>query len=319
MNINYLNYLDIYSINTGNIIQKIEGANSTVLHCDNSNGEEFGIKIYKGENTRCVRSWRREIKSLKFLNQNNFNKTVSLIDYDKSTYSILYKWVQSNSEFLSNFGKKCIVNSLVDLHNLYQKNKSFYYAIDSIIFFKDLKKQILTRSEIIFANKFIDKKTKQKLLDTTTVISNTKFTHEKLKINTYSFSDIGLHNLLIDNNMNPYFIDLEFFGKDSKVKLIADLFSHPLNSFSSSELNNIRHKLCLADVETQQIIEIMPGIALKWAFISAKRLQKESDNNFDVNSSVVAQVLNYCSYSLFLLEINEFEKILTFNEFKYST
>lgn len=121
MNINYLNYLDIYSINTGNIIQKIEGANSTVLHCDNSNGEEFGIKIYKGENTRCVRSWRREIKSLKFLNQNNFNKTVSLIDYDKSTYSILYKWVQSNSEFLSNFGKKCIVNSLVDLHNLYQK------------------------------------------------------------------------------------------------------------------------------------------------------------------------------------------------------
>jgi hypothetical protein len=99
---------------------------------------------------------------------------------------------------------------------------------------------------------------------------------------TYSMSDIGVHNAIqFDTGLK--FLDLEFFGKDSAVKMILDYLLHPKNSMS----REIRSQT-LDFAETQfgidlnLVISVTPFFAAKWATIVSRRLNaiiKEVDRH----------------------------------------
>ena len=51
--------------------------------------------------------------------------------------------------------------------------------------------------------------------------------------------------MINDKNGVFYFLDFEFFGKDSTVKLFGDLFSHPKGTLTSQEIKNLANTLGL--------------------------------------------------------------------------
>jgi hypothetical protein len=73
-----------------------------------------------------------------------------------------------------------------------------------------------------------------------------------------------------------YFLDLEFFGKDSAVKMILDYLLHPRNQFSFEEkvkaLEWTEKKL---GTSLDLVMNCAPFLAAKWATIVARRMTLE--------------------------------------------
>ncbi|MGN7611600.1 phosphotransferase [Magnetococcales bacterium HHB-1] len=56
---------------------------------------------------------------------------------------------------------------------------------------------------------------------------------------TLSPSDIGFHNALLAQQKTVFFLDLEYFGWDDPVKMVADIFWHPGSMLSRSNRENL--------------------------------------------------------------------------------
>jgi hypothetical protein len=254
------------------------------------------VKKYLGDTDRRIRSMTREIRALNFLKTNEVFQVPLLIESAKNDFMVIMEYIEgvkpkSNSQSMS-----AIVNFLESLKATYVCNPSFPSAIDGIESTRDLLVQIQTRilnlenqrisGELILeANKSFERLASMDY-------SRTKFDK------TYSVSDLGVHNMIKKGNRIK-FIDLEFFGSDSPIKVIGDFLLHPKNTYSD-ELNlKLWESLApIYKIDEPAIAEYLPLAALKWALIVMRRL-KPADTSTKVNSEkeFVDLAMQYLSMS----------------------
>jgi hypothetical protein len=122
--------------------------------------------------------------------------------------------------------------------------------------------------------------------------------------------------MLVNSDGKVYFLDFEFFGADSKVKMIADIFSHPQTIFTREEILGLANRLALSENEFQQLINIIPEIAVKWALITSRRLSEQILIDQGTTNQILERIRNFLEYSDYLREISEITMILTFPEFQ---
>jgi hypothetical protein len=316
MSLNTKLTLAAHGIDEKSIISTTRGGNSVIYKCKKTDGSYVGVKEYLGDSPRRVRSMEREVQSLNFLYKHNFNYTSKLISFNKSTPSICYEWIDGTIPEENEYTKTQIREALVSLKSLYDIDSNFPLAVDAVSSFTTLKEQIDVRlvDAKVYLNKYPEilyliKKTQE-------LRKADSFLIDTFPINTYSFSDIGTHNMLINSDAKVYFLDFEFFGADSKVKMIADMFSHPRTIFAKKEIVSLAIKLMLSNFEIQQLISLMPEIAIKWALITSRRLSNELLTDQDSVNQILEQIKYFLEYSHHLREISEIDMILTFSEFK---
>ena len=99
-------------------------------------------------------------------------------------------------------------------------------------------------------------------------------------------SDLGFHNVLIDEQNRMYFVDFEYAGYDDPAKLLCDSFLQPRNSLSESMRRILRralhNSLQLNPSDQRRVDLLMPVYTIKWACIV---LNSFVLNNFHPHSS----------------------------------
>jgi hypothetical protein len=308
--------LEYYGFDESHLITSIKGGNSLIYKCRTSAGSYVGVKLYLGDYHRCVRSMEREVESLNFLYENKFAFVSRLIAFNPSTPSICYEWIEGETPNINSLVKNQVISALVNLNSLYELNPNFPPAIDALPSASALRKQIANRisqAKIYLQNYPATFKALEKAVESkTSYLQN----YEKLPVNTFSFSDIGVHNMVMNSKSELYFLDFEFFGTDSKVKMLCDLFAHPKTIFSKDEIFILAHKLCVTDYEFNCILKILPEIAVKWALITSRRVSNEFLVDKKSVNLFLEQINHFLDYSMHLGQIKTFDEVLTFPEYK---
>lgn len=308
--------LEHYGFDESNLISTIKGGNSLIYKCRTSEGSYVGLKEYLGDYSRCVRSMEREVDSLNFLYENKFIFISKLISFNRSKPSICYEWIEGKTPEINSLVKNQVISALVNLNSLYELNPNFPLAIDAISNLSDLKKQITKR---LFNAKIFLKNhpaTLQALEKAANNKNNNLESYNDFPINTFSFSDIGVHNMVMNSKFEAYFLDFEFFGADSKIKMLCDLFAHPKTIFSKDEILILARKLFVTDYEYHCIIKILPEIAVKWALITSRRMSNKILVDKKSAYPSLDQINHFLDYSMYLGEIMTFDEVLTFPEYK---
>jgi hypothetical protein len=277
------------------ILKRLPGGNSKIYLIETE--ERIVVaKKYKGDINRRIESMNREIKALNFLRMKNVLLVPELLDYAQDDFIVIMEYLEGvhpepNSQSINE-----IINFLKLLKVVYDEDSSFYKAIDGIETTSDLLDQIQRRLSILEIqmkrNRLIveaQKSFKQlNALNFTTKISS----------KTYSVSDLGIHNML-QNGSIIRFLDLEFFGSDSPVKVIGDFLLHPRNTFPGDlKLELLADLTSFYKIPQSAIEEYLPLSALKWALIVMRRIVGDK-NLSKKNSFIEAETLalNYIAMS----------------------
>jgi len=308
--------LAAHGIDFKSVVNRTKGGNSVIYKCKKTDGSYIGVKEYLGDAPRRLRSMMREVETLNFLRKHNFKYTSKLISFSKVNPSICYEWIEGTIPEKNDYIKNQIEETLMSLKLLYEFDPDFPLAVEAVSSLTTLKRQIAARIDAaeIYLNKYPEV---LQLIQRNQESKKSKlFLKDSFPINTYSLSDIGTHNMLVNSDGKVYFLDFEFFGADSKVKMIADIFSHPQTIFTSEDIVELAKRLALSDNEFQQLIIIIPEIAVKWALITSRRLSEQVFINQDTTNQILEQIRNFIEYSNYLREISEITMIQTFPEFQ---
>jgi hypothetical protein len=88
--------------------------------------------------------------------------------------------------------------------------------------------------------------------------------------------------MLETKSKKMFFVDFEFFGKDSPQKLILDFILHPRNEFDDHSNTLFVEDLSKCFEVELKLLEVwFPLIALKWASILMRRLEFLTASNED--------------------------------------
>ena len=298
------------------LIHNYMGGNSEVSHV-RFNKLDFAIKQYKGDATRKARSLLHETSALTFISKHELFNCPKLFSISNEEFAISYRWipgvVSDNSPEARNF----ILNTI----NQLSLNESLVpnyklNAIDAVLKPFDLLNQLKDRwarlPKINNFPKILMNSINAELLQVTDILAS----HLDYETKMLSLSDFGTHNLIKSDLNELIHIDFEFFGIDSKAKLYADLFAHPRNSFSSMELRSNLDSIEKSARLESEIMGMLPGIAVKWAFIVLRRYIDWESNIFRDNSQTSVRPDQYLEYAKFLRKLRFFEDVITFKEFQ---
>ena len=96
---------------------------------------------------------------------------------------------------------------------------------------------------------------------------------------TLSPSDFGFHNSILQSNGSLCFLDIEYFGWDDPVKLIADFIWHPAMNLSEAQKKRwiVNSFKIFNDTEEiqQRFYAAWPLYGLRWAMILLNEFHKE--------------------------------------------
>jgi hypothetical protein len=248
-------------------------------------GKKYALKVYTGNNERITRSRNREISAIQFLRNSKYYH-VPKIDIDLSPVDgLCMEFLPGKNPRQSKNINKLILNTLRDLKSLYQLDSSFVNAVDASFESSDVIKQIESRLQ---GDDIWNLREMQAIFAKLKSVENVKFPISSF---TYSFSDIGSHNMIVFLRKH-WFIDLEFFGRDSAVKMIADYLLHPKNVFEEKmiiECTRIAEREF--GVDTELLMKSVPFFAAKWATIVARRLTLTTPKK--PNPIIAKRVSNY--------------------------
>jgi hypothetical protein len=122
---------------------------------------------------------------------------------------------------------------------------------------------------------------------------------------TFSISDLGSHNMLVNKNQF-FFIDFEFFGVDSTEKMLGDFLLHPRNEFSKQDIDYFLKSISNTIAWNRNDFKnILLMLTLKWVTISLDRVLRNQKSQGDVDLvSLIEQsyAQNYLDYFDFLYE-----------------
>jgi len=248
------------------------GANSAV-HQIKVGELNLAVKEYKGEVARKVRSFQREKNALDFLNRNKVPYVPKIIYSQERLGFIVTEFILGDVPKPNRRSIDAILEFTKKLHELFQVDSTFPDAVDAWIKPDDIQTQISERIAYL-TTEF--KSYIPRIKEITLAIDTRQqrvFSQRKL---TYSVSDLGLHNALLFRD-EIFFIDLEFFGKDSPYKLIGDFLLHPQNRFS--QIDNayfLDEGMSIFDMNRNHLKDCVGLLAVKWSLICIKRLQNLS-------------------------------------------
>lgn len=114
-------------------------------------------------------------------------------------------------------------------------------------------------------------------------------------------SDFGAHNI-IENNAGFFFLDFEYAGIDSALKLICDFACQPRVTVRQAELNSFIDKLNQRLVQNPDVYEIIfkfiPLFRLKWSLIIMGMVNKADLCSFGAVSQNKSQLVKSKNYWL---------------------
>ena len=269
------------------ILKHLPGGNSKIYLIETE--ERIVVaKKYKGDINRRTESMNREIKALNFLRMKNVLLVPELLDYAQDDFIVIMEYVEGVHPEPNSQSIKEIINFLKLLRVVYDEDSSFSKAIDGIEMTSDLLDQIQRRLSILE----IQMKRNRLIVEAQKSFKqlNTLNFTTKISSKTYSVSDLGIHNMLQNGN-TIRFLDLEFFGSDSPVKVIGDFLLHPRNTFPGNlKLELLADLTSFYKIPQSAIEEYLPLAALKWALIVMRRIVGDKDLSTE-NSFIEAETL----------------------------
>jgi hypothetical protein len=277
------------------ILKQLPGGNSEIYLVETE--EKIVVaKKYKGDINRRIESMNREIKALNFLRMKNVFLVPELLDYSRDDFIVVMEYIEGvhpepNSKCMNE-----IINFLKLLKVIYDEDASFSEAIDGIDTTSDLLNQIqrrLSSLEIQMKRNGLIIEAQKSFKELNALNFTTRISSK-----TYSVSDLGIHNMIQCGDIFR-FLDLEFFGSDSPVKVIGDFLLHPRNTFPNDlKLELLTNLISFYKIPQTSIEEYLPLAALKWAVIVMRRLVGDKDPSKE-NAFCEAEnlALNYISMS----------------------
>lgn len=248
--------------------KKQTGGNSRIYFIKLGN-QELALKVYKGDEARKKTSRDRELSSYRFLNAKGFTRLPKLYEEIVISDGILLEYINGQTPTHSLKVNREILESMRQLSSLFRFDSSFKDAVDACYSTEDIVSQITNR--IVNLRNSLTSHF-DKLQDTLTLLQEREplvFSNGTI---TYSMSDIGVHNT-IQSEQGLKFLDLEFFGKDSAVKMMVDYLLHPKN-FMTRELRSqtLEFGEDVFGIDLDLVINVTPFFAAKWATIVSRRL-----------------------------------------------
>jgi hypothetical protein len=297
------------------LLGTIEGGNSFV-HKILHEGKIYALKHYKGTPERQSRSLNYESTALHYLNAEKIIRCPELLGCNLQNPSILYRWIEGDSDVETNKVKDTILNSISKLSESKFVQKYTLNAIDSVLDSGDLINQLNIRFDT-FSN--IPSLPIQ-------LYKDIKGTYDYIKMRfpprtiynsrLLSLSDYGPHNLIKNEDRSYTHIDFEFFGIDSHVKVYSDIICHPKSLFSSNEIKEIIGTSRASKDLESEIFSILPAIALKWVFIVLKRYINWNSMEYMSSVSGFSNPSSYLAYTKHLLGLQKFNEVITYREFE---
>jgi len=245
-----------------------KGGNSHIYFIKLDN-QELVLKVYKGDEARKKTSRDRELSSYRFLNAKGFTRLPKLYEEIVISDGILLEYINGQTPTHSLKVNCEILESMRQLSSLFRFDSSFKDAVDACYSTEDIVSQITNRI-VNFRNSLTSHF--DKLQDTLTLLQDREplvFSNGTI---TYSMSDIGVHNT-IQSEQGLKFLDLEFFGKDSAVKMMVDYLLHPKNSMTRElRSQTLEFGEDVFGIDLDLVINVTPFFAAKWATIVSRRL-----------------------------------------------
>ena len=257
-----------------------------------------------------------EIKAHSFFDLHSMIPKAKLNRYCESIPSISYTWIEGKSPTVDGGLKRFLSDTILTFKEAFQSTNYDLNAIDTFSNSEELFDQLKNRQSDL--NKVQDVPVEllqyfQQSLEKLKVI----FSYElNFPLDTLSLSDYGPHNVISDKDGKFYFIDFEFFGKDSTAKLICDLYCHPRTAFNSRDLVSLVENLQLTEKDLENILLLLPAVALKWAYIVMRRAVDWETLNFIGFSSEFDQPFSYFEYMENALSHRDIKSVLTIREYK---
>lgn len=308
------------NLEISNILQVIQGGNSSVIKAKHSDHGLIAVKIYKGEPGRIHRMLNREQSAISHLAKHNFHNIPEILEVRRDLGLIVYRWIEGvppnpNAKCMDAIIEMCLALSNID------KEDSFENAIDAAYSIQDIELQILDRIYLLKSehthqfSKKIYLLLEEKLQKYKDIFSES----QKLFPHTMSISDLGTHNMLYTKDSFS-FIDFEFFGRDSVDKMVGDFLLHPRNRFEQNEIvkfkESISNKL---GWQSENLRFILPILSLKWAAIAFNRelteLKITSSNESIKLFSHTSRGMKYLEYFEYLISGESVDSVSTFNVF----
>lgn len=235
-----------------------------------------------------VKRFQREIAFLHYCSTINLSNTPKLISYYPEQSIIFLGFVdglrieQVSWSFIETF---CDFLEHLNFSNFSNEAKKLPFAADALLgkhtLSRDIRKRIKNLNEIdsIEIGMLV-----QKLKEIYLSICNVKPLQGRLTdVYRYSSlaqtiivspSDVGIHNYIVTSN-GPIFIDFEYAGLDSSIKLFFDLWAHPDLRLSEDHMRFIHSTLRgIFRFELESIDrEILRIFAIKWSLIMLKNIE----------------------------------------------
>jgi hypothetical protein len=266
------------------ILGKVKGGNSTVYKCLGENGSLYAVKVLEGSDDRRQAAFSRQISATSVL-KNSSILSPALVASNEDSFLLVYEWIEGIHPAANENLAMEIIRVVHELKKLFNSKTNLGLAADAL---QHVSSEIANiESRTIGLQKVSDKNVSDSW--SAELISRLSWiTHEyagnEFNVDTYSFSDFGVHNILSINN-NHFFIDTEFFGLDCSYKLLADLLLHPQNSFAP-EVNLIflEEISQLFGHDESNLKLAFQLLCLKWSTIVFKRFTAINISDMDTRA-----------------------------------
>ena len=265
-----------YSLYDADVLKELKGGNSSVLQIQAVSGEHFALKVYRGEYTRRKRNLEHELEAHSVLSSSGTIPIPQLVGSSNTIPSILYRWIDGKEPQNLDYARTFLADSFVVLRNLFRQSPSKKLAVDSVTSTLDIITQINRRHETIQNISGLPKDIVKLIEDMRMKTLSNLPRNLDFPLSTLSFSDHGIHNLIQANSGTFYFIDFEFFGKDSMNKMVGDFLLHPKNYFNNLEIQKFIKSISSNSIwKIEELQPTLPLLALNWSLIVLGRTLHE--------------------------------------------
>ena len=307
-------FLVEHNLDNSTLLARYASLNSTVLKIEKENNI-FALKIYNGDTSRKKRSLRHELVAFSTFNGTTPLRVAKLFSYSEKFPSICYTWIHGETPTNLVSAKEYLEECILDLNVNFRTYSCDLMAVDAVENYSNLIRQIDFRNKKRKVEYRLPNNLFMKFDNSFEIIQSYRDKVSPLRIDTLSLSDYGLHNLIQDNFGCIYSIDFEFFGKDSTIKVLSDLITHPKSVFTSDDIFRLMSKMNYGENDLINLHQYLPAIALKWAHITLKH-NINSKGIFDPDYVRFENPYNYLEYIDFILETPRLTFPCTYVEFK---
>ena len=269
-------------------VQQIQGGGNSRLYKIQTDNGSFALKDYPDLLVDSRPRLSTEVHASRMLEK--FHKTPKVIAFDEKQNIALYEWIEG--KHITHVRDEHIHQALSFVENLKEVTvkDSHSQASESCLSLRHIFLQIEQRLQKLLVVKnqelqgFLNITFKPIWKD----VRDWSEQHwpksnliEELPLvkQVLSPSDFGFHNTLLQNNGTLCFLDLEYFGRDDPVKLMADFIWHPA-MYLKSDYKTKWLKGCFVIFNKDpdlyaRFCAAWPLYGLRWVMILLNEFQKE--------------------------------------------